>query len=298
MPGTDVIEIFLDKRNLLEASDRFEVPRPATRHVESEADLEAIEESAERVWFLKPADSQRFKRRFGVKAIRVHSRAEAASRLREIRDSGLAVLLQEYIPGGADRHYFVDGFLDGGGAVRGLFARRRIRMHPLDFGDSSYMTSVPLAEVAPAPDDLLRLLRGTGYHGIFSGEFKRDPRDGVLRLIEVNVRTWAYAEFATWCGVNTPWMAYRDALGLPVETVERYAEGRSECLIPQDLLACLALNRRNELTLRRAVVSWLDARDAVFRWRDPLPAIFRYLALLSPSHLAGKILRPSPGRGA
>ena len=32
-----------------------------------------------------------------------------------------------------------------------------------------------------------RLLKSMGYHGIASVEFKRDPRDGQFKLMEVNM---------------------------------------------------------------------------------------------------------------
>lgn len=277
LPSSDVVETFLDKGALLDALERFSVPAPATVRVLSETDLAELEGERGRTWFLKPLDSQRFKMRFGVKAFRVASREEAVSLWAEARAAGLGLLLQEYVPGDAGRHYFVDGFLDGRGVVRGLFARRRVRMHPPDFGDSSYMESIPEADVAPATDALLRLLRGVGYRGIFSAEFKRDPRDDSFRLIEVNARCWAYVEFATSCGVNTPLMAYRDALGLEVASATGYAVGRAECVMPQDALACFRLHREGRLRAGEAVRSWLAAQDSVFRWSDPLPAIARHI---------------------
>lgn len=277
LPPEGAIETFLDKGKLLDALERFSVPAPATVRVRSEADLAPMDEGSARAWFLKPLDSQRFKARFGVKAFRVRSRAEAETRWGEVRSAGLDLLLQEYVPGDAAHHYFVDGFADRCGEIRALFARRRIRMHPPDFGDSSYMASIPPGDAAPAADALIRLLRGVGHRGIFSAEFKRDPRDGVFRLIEVNARSWAYVEFATSCGVNTPLMAYRDALELEVAGVRDYAVGRAECVMPQDALACWKLRKEGRLGMGEAVRSWLAAQDSVFRWNDPLPAIARHL---------------------
>lgn len=294
MPARDAVEVFLDKAKLLEALVRFDVPRPATRRARAESDLSSIESGGESAWFLKPVDSQRFKKRFGVKALRVRALDEAVARLREIHGTGLEVLLQEYVPGGADRHYFVDGFMDREGRASAVFARRRIRMHPPDFGDSSYMRSVPPEETAAASNHLLRLLEGVGYRGIFSAEFKHDPRDGVFRLIEVNVRPWAYVEFTTRCGVNTPWMAYRDALGLAVTPVEAYETGRAEYLLPQDALACRHLRRKGDLRLAEALRSWREGSDVVFRWSDPLPAVARHALSISPARFLRKASRP-PG---
>jgi predicted ATP-grasp superfamily ATP-dependent carboligase len=236
-----------------------------------------MDDSGDTAWFLKPTDSQAFRGRFGAKALRVASREQAATLLQEIQRAELDVVLQEYVPGGADCHYFLDGFVDRGGAVRALFARRRVRMWPPDFGDSSFMRSVPADETASAGESLRRLLSGVGHRGIFSAEFKRDPRDGEFRLIEVNVRPWAYVEFTTSCGLNTPWMAYLDALGRDVPEVGDYPVGRAGGVLGKDYRSFLALRRQGRLGLKEWVRSWWPARDLIFRWDDPLPGLAQVL---------------------
>ena len=272
-PSSESVEVFLDKEKLLDALERFSIPRPQTIRLRSEADLSAMGDADDAAWFLKPTDSQAFRQRFGAKALRVASREEAATHLHEIQRAGLDVVLQEYVPGGADCHYFLDGFIDRDGGVRALFSRRRIRMWPPDFGDSSFMRSVPPDETASAGESLTRLLSGVGHRGIFSAEFKRDPRDGEFRLIEVNVRSWAYVEFTTSCGVNTPWMAYLDALSQRVEDVEDYVTGRAGGVLAKDYRSFLAMRREGRLSLGEWARSWLPARDLIFRWDDPLPGL-------------------------
>lgn len=272
-PAAESVEVFLDKERLLEALERFSVPRPLTIRLHSEADLSAMDGADDVTWFLKPTDSQAFRNRFGVKAMHVTSREDAAARMREIQRAELDVVLQEYVPGGADCHYFIDGFIDRGGEVRALFVRRRTRMWPRDFGDSSFMHSVAPDEAASAGESLKRLLAGVGHRGIFSAEFKRDPRDGEFRLIEVNVRAWAYVEFTTLCGVNMPWMAYRDALGQSVQDVTEYTTGRAGGVFAKDSRSFLAMRRQGELGLWEWARSWLPARDLIFRWDDPLPGL-------------------------
>jgi predicted ATP-grasp superfamily ATP-dependent carboligase len=110
-----------------------------------------------------------------------------------------------------------------------------------------------------------------GYRGVFSAEFKYDQRDGRFKLLEVNARPWWYVEFAARCGVNVCAMAYRDALGLPVASVERYAVGR-RCVHPQhDRAVGLRLWREGSLSLWSLARSWLGASQPVLCWDDPLP---------------------------
>ena len=96
-----------------------------------------------------------------------------------------------------------------------------------------------------------RFLAALEYRGTFSAEFKRDERDGVWKLLEVNCRQWWYVGFAASCGVNVTRMTYRDALGLPVGPVDRYRIG-VRCVHPYyDWQACARLlPRRGTWTWR------------------------------------------------
>jgi len=278
-PSLGVLEQFLDKAKLERLLDRFEVQRPQTRPLSGHETLREVDWDSGTSWFLKPVDSQSFRRCFGVKAFRVASLADAEARWDEIHAAGLELVLQEYVAGPASNHFFVDGFVDREGEIRALFARQRLRIHPPDFGDSSALVSVPLEEVAPAVSACRRLVSGVGFRGIFSVEFKRDAKDGAFKLIEMNTRAWANVAFARSCGINTPLMAYRDALGLAVESVREYAIGRRFCFFPADFSACRRLHRSGQIGLTQWLLSWINAEASVFRWSDPLPGVRQALQL-------------------
>jgi predicted ATP-grasp superfamily ATP-dependent carboligase len=236
-------------------------------------DIGSVSDSVLKTAFLKPAHSQQFFARFGVKAFRIRDRLEAKSRLTECMTAGMEMLLQEYIPGAPTDHYFIDGFVDRQGVVRAMFARRRLRMNPPDFGNSTLMISVPMADTGDAGTTLRTLFADIKYRGIFSAEFKRDPRDGLFNLIEVNARPWWYVEFAARCGVNVCTMAVRDALGEQVATVSSYAVGR-RCVFPYyDLQAVRAERAAGKLGLVGWASSWIGPYQPVFRWSDPMPAL-------------------------
>src|SRR5206468_12627170 len=122
--------------------------------------------------FLKPRDSEAFRTRFGVKAWRFGTVAEATSLVVEAARTGLGLVLQEYVPGPPNHHDMIEGFVDRTSAVRARFVRQRLRMHPTDFGDSVFMVSVPLAAVEPAVETLDRLFEALRYRGVFEAEFK------------------------------------------------------------------------------------------------------------------------------
>lgn len=285
VPPLEAIELLVDKGKFGSALKRLGLPHPATRLVTSRQDLDGIPDSLLENSFLKPVHSQQFFARFGVKAFRVADAEEARRRLAECSDAGLQMMLQEYIPGAPTNHYFLDGFVDRDGVMKAFFARRRLRMNPPDFGNSTLMVSIAPNDVRDARSTLETLFEDIGYRGIFSAEFKRDERDGTFNLIEVNARPWWYVEFAARCGVNVCDLAVRDALGEAVPEITKYQIGR-RCVFPYyDLPAVRAEMSAGRLGVAGWASSWIGAYQPVFRWTDPIPA-FVELANLIGARLA------------
>ncbi len=272
MPSQAAVELLADKAALAAALQRLDVAHPWTVVINSEDDLDAIPDDRWANIFLKPTDSQSFSQLFGVKAFSVTGRDDAVEKYRQMQDAGIGAIAQEYIPGPSDLHYFIDGFVDGVGQVRALLSRRRTRMFPRDYGNSTFMKTVPLDAVSPAVEGLKLLLANLSYRGIFSAEFKHDPRDGIFRLLEVNVRPWWYNEFAALCGINVCELAYLDALGRPVPERMSFPVGARHMLMPDDFHAYRAYRREGSLTFRNWFGEVWGASDAVFRRNDPMPA--------------------------
>lgn len=274
MPVADTLALFNDKGRFAELLQTTGVAHPRTQLLSGANDLDATRFASGGELFLKPRDSQNFFSRFGVKAFRVTSLADARTRLAEIQTHGLQMVLQDYVPGPSDNHYFVDGFRDRDGVVRATFARRRLRIYPPDFGNSTAMISVAPETMAKPIAGLQRLLEHTNYRGIFSAEFKLDARDGEYRILEVNTRPWWFIDFAVRSGVDVCAMVYADALQRPVSTVDSYDVGAT-CIFPYyDLFAIRNLHAAGgKYSWTRWLSDLTRARQPIFLWRDPLPAI-------------------------
>ncbi|MGE5691946.1 MAG: hypothetical protein ACM33B_15450 [Pseudomonadota bacterium] len=280
VPDAAVLDRLLGKRSLAATLAEAGVPGPRTYEVAGPGDLDALGlgDDELRGWFLKPVDSQAFSTRFGLKAFAVGSRGEAVDALRRAAAADIAVLLQERVPGPPTAHVFVDGYVAQDGRTLARFARRRIRMYPPDFGNSTFHVSVPLDEVPGPVASLDRLLDHVGYRGIFSAEFKVDERDGEAKLLEVNVRPWWYVEFAALCGVDVLALAYDERIDGRAEPVADYATGRRSVFPTADLRALAAAHGR--VPIRPLLRSWPGASLTVFEARDPLPAAGQAAELL------------------
>lgn len=273
LPPRSVVEDVADKERFRGLLTALDLPRPRTRLLERIEDFEGLEDEAFPQAILKPCNSQAFARAYNAKAFRPRTRAEAEACWNRARGDGHALLFQEYIPGPATEHYFIDGFVDRRGRPCAVFARRRIRMEPLALGNSTHTVSIPVTQIQPAADDILRLLREVSYRGIFSVEFKRDPRDGLYKFLEINGRPWWYIGFATHCGLDMARMAYDDALGRDVAPVTSYEIGAKCTYLHFDLRAARRMIRAGELGAASWLASIRGSYWPVFSWKDVGPAV-------------------------
>jgi predicted ATP-grasp superfamily ATP-dependent carboligase len=268
-PGAHNVETFTDKWKFAQLLSTLRIPHPRTHLIRTLADIDELHEIEGAI--LKPLSSVAFASRYGVKGYIVESLEQARSLLQRLE---LPILVQEFIPGPPTAGYFLDGFRDRRGSIKGLFARRRLRMHPRKLGNSTFLTSVPLDEVQSALFSLEYLLEQTRYRGIFSAEFKLDPRDQTFKLIEINARPWWYVEFAARCGVDVCSMAYWDALGVPVEAATSYEIGRTCIFAANDFRAFCDSETRDGSGWWSLLRGWFQAHSTPFHWNDPAPAFF------------------------
>jgi predicted ATP-grasp superfamily ATP-dependent carboligase len=194
------------------------------------------------------------------------------------------MVLQEYIPGDGVGYYA----LYEHGTVRAEFMHRRIREFPVSGGASTAAESID--------DDSLRelgrrLLDALQWHGVAMVEFKRDRRDGSLRLMEINPKFWGSLDLSVAAGVDFPWLTVQMAAGVPFKDVRAYPTGVRFQWFFEDLLHAAARPRDLGAVVRDAcnprVGSDLSRRD----WKPN--AIAGYQAVRK----VGRLLRQgTPGR--
>jgi predicted ATP-grasp superfamily ATP-dependent carboligase len=215
-PELEALHCFIKKQKFYALLAQLNIPHPQTYDIQSAEDLPKLKNEIKFPVFLKPVESHEFQRYFGKKGFTVYEFQELQKCFELALSKNLKMMVQEIVSGGAEQHYFIDGYVDKSGEIRALFARRRIHMYPLDWGNSSSMVSVSLATVGPAIVDLKKLINQTNYKGIFNVEVKYDLRSGRFKFIELNPRPWWYNLFPTICGVKIIEMAYRDMSGLSI----------------------------------------------------------------------------------
>jgi D-aspartate ligase len=206
-----VLDRFLDKGLFSHALEEQDVPHPRTIIVDAALEVDHLD-ALDR-FFVKPRNSQLFHNHFGVKAFLSESGQDLADRVTLAQESGLEVMLQEYIPGPPPTTTSWTASWTPG-AIRATFARTRLRMHPPQFGNSSYMVSIPRRR-GPGRGRSDRLLKRRATGGSSAPSSRRTSGMG-LQDPGGQRPPWWFVEFAANCGVNVVEMAYRDALGEPV----------------------------------------------------------------------------------
>ncbi len=81
---------------------------------------------------------------------------------------------------------------------------RRARQHPREFGRAAtYVETVEAPEIELYSE---RFLKAINYHGVVEIEYKRDPRSGQYKLLDVNARTWGFHSIGSASGVDFPYL--------------------------------------------------------------------------------------------
>jgi predicted ATP-grasp superfamily ATP-dependent carboligase len=209
-PDWSVLEAIQDKRHQLETAVSVDVDVPETIYPATASEAAGLPFPV----LVKPQHPDAFKRQFGKQAFRCETKDELERAYADAEPFG--PMVQELIPGDDDELYSLGSYLRADGEPLGLFSGRKLKQVPPVIGTCRVGEAVWVQDVVDAG---LRLLRALGFHGISQVEFKRDPRDGRYKLMEVNPRLWQWHGLAAACGVDLPVIAYRDLMGETVEPV-------------------------------------------------------------------------------
>jgi D-aspartate ligase len=259
-----------DKRLTYRLGLEVGIDQPGTWFAASLDELEKVARDVPAI--LKPAIKRGDNRFVRDKAWPVADRAMLKLKYEAARASipPDEIMLQELIPGdGRSQLSFAALALEG--RVLASITARRTRQNPMDFGrQSTYVESIVSPDVAEAGR---RLIEGMGYTGLVEVEFKRDVRDGRLKLLDINARAWGWHTLGARAGVDFPYLEWRMLHGQAVpETHGRPGVRWIRMATDLPTIAREILGGRMSL---RAYLSSLRGplEHAMFCRDDPLPGI-------------------------
>jgi len=209
----------------------------------------------------------------GQKVLVANSRKELISLVEQLPKETGSWLVQEIIPGEESRITVLAGYSGADTHADDVFTARKLRQYPPGFGSASRVISEHCDESIAITT---RFIDAIGFKGIYGAEFKRDSRDGKLKVIEINPRPtlWFYVSHAA--GKRLVERAYRDQAGLPLANKLEQDDGVLWQYVIKDL-ASAVLYRLHRGNLHFAAPDLSAGGDSmrrcwpVFSMSDPLP---------------------------
>jgi predicted ATP-grasp superfamily ATP-dependent carboligase len=211
LPTRELIETMVVKSRFYASLRQWGIPHPQTVYPDSDSWPTMMQQLSFPL-FLRPVQSLPFAKMFRRKGFIAHNRQDIKTYLHLAETTGHQLMLQEIIPGHTTNEYVLRGFLDKQSQPAILMANQRVRRLGL-LPPNAVKKSIPLAQVAEFAEIILTYLQKIRYTGLFTAEFKQDPRDGQFKLFEINARSGGSNDLARVCGVNHVLAAYREALG-------------------------------------------------------------------------------------
>lgn len=280
------VEWAWDKKKTYELAEALNIPCPKTFNPRS---IEEVPELFSRLPLaIKPAVKENFFYATGAKAWRADTPDQLLSlykkAINQIKPE--EILIQEIVPGDGNEQYSYCAFVQSGAPCCVLTARRA-RQHPREFGRAAtYVETIEAPEIEILSE---RFLKSISYHGVVEIEYKRDPRSGEYKLLDVNARPWGFHAIGSACGVDFPYLIYADQMGLPIKPARARA-GVGWLRMVSDIPTAFSDMLHGSLNLTTYIKSLQATRvESVFNWRDPLPSFAEVLML--PYFAAKKYLR-------
>lgn len=260
----------LDKQRTLELARSAGCAVPQFWKVDSLKDLEPIHSTVNFPIMIKPIHSHLFQSAIGRKFFIAHSHRELDEQVKQVLDRWLRIMVCEIIPGQdttAQSSYYT--YIDQQGNQLFRFTKRVLRRTPSFGGRAVLHMTQWLPETAEVGE---RFFRGIGFRGLGHIEFKRDYRDGQLKVIECNPRFTTAQELLLRCGIDTAFLIYCRLTGKPLPSPKSYTENLFLWYPLRDMVG--ELKGQHELSASqwlKSVLHW-NTVFPLFKPEDPWPS--------------------------
>jgi D-aspartate ligase len=221
---------------------------------------------------LKAIEGQEFALTFGEKAFVARDLDEAVAGWKKAKERGFDTIVQELVPDSHEQVYSLFTYVGREGRPLASVVGRKVRQGPLRFGTSAVFATGHVGEVHELGH---RLLGSVGYTGLAHVELVRDPRDGQLKLLEVNTRPPIWAGIAMGPELEIARVAYDDLSGAPPAPERTLTADLTWVYLAKDVWVSAQMARRRELHPRDFLRHYVRRRKvrAVFAADDPRPAL-------------------------
>lgn len=269
LPPHPIIQKLQDKRETYCLAMAHGIPTPKTWRIHEDDSLWNTAWELPYPCLLKPARSARFRRKINRKAVTVKTPKEMVAAYRRLRHAG-PLMIQELIPGGDDQIYQIGLMMDEQGRPWGRFMGRKLLQYPPHFGSGALV----VAETNPTVLELAnKAAAALGLYGLFNLEFKRDPRDGSFKLMEIDPRLWLWHGLSEPAGIDLAYVYYSYLVQRPISRLQQ-RDGIKWVHEVRALSSAWHYYRSGYYSVPQ-LYSYFQGRKhlALFRWDDPMPLV-------------------------
>ncbi len=278
----DTAEVLLDKVRFHRLCVNYNIDVPGVWFINNINDLKGIVNNLSYPCILKPAMIHLIKDFMkGQKVFIANDEQSLVDFLKTSPENSGAWLVQEIIPGPESTITLLAGYASQSNAGQEIFTARKLRQYPPGFGSASTVISEGCEETQAIT---LQLIKALQFKGIYGAEFKRDPRDQRLKIIEINPRPTLWFYLSHKSAKRVVETLYCDLAGLPLPETGAQINGVVWKYWFKDTYSAWFYRWNKHFIFSKPDLLAGGIHKAhcwpVFSWSDPLPVlgeIFMYL---------------------
>ena len=267
----ELVGSLCSKKSMYFLARKHQVPTPATSFPQCRRDVIEFMERATLPIMLKAIDGSRLSQRTGRKMFIVRTRSELLETYDRAEDpTAPNLMIQEYIPGGDDVVWMLNGYFDHDSECLLCFTGKKIRQCPIHTG----CTSLGICLKNEAVEQLTRrFMREIGYRGILDIGYRFDARDGLYKVLDINPRIGStFRLFVGERGMDVARAMYYDLTGGSVQ-IDYAREGRKWIAEDIDFASSICYLRERSITLKQWWTSSVGIEECAYLAADDLVPI-------------------------
>lgn len=275
----NLMKMFIEKKHAWQLALESGVAHPLSYSPSNLYEFSQIRTKINFPCILKPVKSHEFVAKFNIKNFEVHNLDQYDKYVNICLDENQEVMVQEIIPGPVTNLYKCMTYINSKNEMAGMFFYNKIRQNPPQYGVVRVCVSTGRNDEV---EELFRkLLENSCYRGFCTVEFKKDPRDGLLKFIEINVRMPRMISIATACGVNIPWIIYKDLVQNVQLKFNNYKKNLYWIEINSDIFNSVFRHSKENFSFREYLKPYFSKNKtfAIYDRKDMFPYLLQTIIL-------------------
>jgi D-aspartate ligase len=262
-----------DKLNLMTFCMENNLPCPKT-YTLNELNLKTIDQLLDFPVMVKP------KRGTGsVGVIRFDHHEELIKKYPSLYSKHGELIIQDFIPQEGGMQYQAEAFLDENSKMKVCMVVLKPRFFPVKGGTSSANLTISHPGITRTTK---LLLEGLKWKGAADVDYILDPRDNVVKILEINPRVFASIKIGFVAGIDYADLHIKLALGQEIPVISNYKLGVYCRNFFLDMLWFIFSDRKMKKNTKPSFFKFFgqDVVDQLFSFDDPLAALGFFLNMV------------------